>query len=27
VRTGPDGYLYLLVDFPDGPLVRLVPNE
>jgi aldose sugar dehydrogenase len=27
VRIGPDGYLYLLVDFSDGPLVRLVPNE
>lgn len=27
VRTGPDGYLYLLVDGPSAPLVRLVPAE
>ncbi|RFA30419.1 hypothetical protein CAI21_04905 [Alkalilimnicola ehrlichii] len=27
VRTGPDGYLYLLVDSNDAPLVRLRPTE
>jgi aldose sugar dehydrogenase len=27
VRTGPDGYLYVLVDSPDAPLVRLVPAD
>lgn len=25
VRTGPDGYLYLLTDSPDGQLLRLEP--
>jgi aldose sugar dehydrogenase len=25
VRTGPDGYLYLLTDHPDGSVVRLEP--
>ncbi len=27
VRTGPDGYLYVLTDEPDGRLLRLVPQE
>jgi aldose sugar dehydrogenase len=26
VRTGPDGYLYLLIDADEAPLVRLVPD-
>jgi len=26
VRQGPDGYLYLLTDSPDGALLRLEPN-
>ncbi|HSJ30473.1 MAG TPA: PQQ-dependent sugar dehydrogenase [Longimicrobiales bacterium] len=25
VRSGPDGYLYLLIDAPDAPLVRIEP--
>jgi glucose/arabinose dehydrogenase len=25
VRTGPDGYIYLLTDAPDGVLARLEP--
>jgi glucose/arabinose dehydrogenase len=25
VRVGPDGYLYLLTDRPDGQLIRLEP--
>lgn len=25
VRNGPDGYLYLLIDAPDAPLLRLLP--
>ena len=27
VRTGPDGYLYLLTDSGNGKLARLVPVE
>lgn len=27
VREGPDGYLYLLIDANDAPLLRLVPAE
>ena len=27
VRSGPDGYLYLLTDSPDGRLVRLEPSS
>ena len=27
VRNGPDGYLYLLTDEPDGKLVRLEPSN
>jgi len=27
VRAGPDGYLYLLVDAPEAPLLRLVPAQ
>ena len=27
VRTGPDGYLYLLTDSDDGALVRLEPRS
>lgn len=27
VRSGPDGYLYLLTDHSDGAIVRLVPAE
>lgn len=27
VRAGPDGYLYLLVDDADAPLLRLVPAD
>jgi glucose/arabinose dehydrogenase len=27
VRTGPDGYLYLLVDADDAPLLRLMPAD
>jgi glucose/arabinose dehydrogenase len=27
VRTGPDGYLYLLTDEPDGALLRLEPAQ
>ena len=27
VREGPDGLLYLLVDSPDAPLVRLTPKR
>lgn len=27
VRQGPDGYLYLLIDGNDAPLLRLVPAE
>lgn len=26
VSTGPDGYLYLLIDAPNGSLVRLEPK-
>jgi glucose/arabinose dehydrogenase len=26
VRSGPDGYLYLLTDDPDGRLLRLEPR-
>lgn len=26
VRQGPDGWLYLLTDAPDGQLLRLVPR-
>ena len=26
VRTGPDGYLYVLTDSPDGQIVRLEPK-
>ncbi|MET0094595.1 MAG: PQQ-dependent sugar dehydrogenase, partial [Sedimenticola sp.] len=25
VRNGPDGYIYLLTDSPNGQLVRLEP--
>jgi glucose/arabinose dehydrogenase len=25
VRQGPDGYLYLLTDEPDGALLRILP--
>lgn len=25
VRSGPDGYLYLLIDAPDAPLIRIEP--
>lgn len=25
VRSGPDGYIYLLIDAPDAPLVRIEP--
>jgi glucose/arabinose dehydrogenase len=27
VRSGPDGYLYLLTDSSDGALVRLEPGS
>jgi glucose/arabinose dehydrogenase len=27
VRQGPDGYLYLLTDAPNGVLARLEPHE
>jgi glucose/arabinose dehydrogenase len=27
VRSGPDGYIYLLTDEPDGELVRLEPQD
>lgn len=27
VRSGPDGYLYLLIDAPSAPLLRLVPAD
>jgi glucose/arabinose dehydrogenase len=27
VRTGPDGYLYLLTDEPDGALLRIEPAQ
>jgi glucose/arabinose dehydrogenase len=27
VRTGPDGYIYLLTDEPNGKLVRLEPSK
>jgi glucose/arabinose dehydrogenase len=27
VRSGPDGYLYLLTDSDDGVLARLEPAE
>jgi glucose/arabinose dehydrogenase len=26
VRSGPDGYIYLLTDEPDGELIRLEPG-
>ena len=26
VRTGPDGYLYVLTDSPDGQIIRLEPK-
>jgi glucose/arabinose dehydrogenase len=27
VRAGPDGYLYLLIDSPDGAILRLEPGD
>ncbi|MES9957435.1 MAG: PQQ-dependent sugar dehydrogenase, partial [Sedimenticola sp.] len=27
VRNGPDGYIYLLTDSPNGQLVRLEPAD
>jgi len=27
VRIGPDGYVYLLTDQPDGTLLRLEPAD
>ncbi len=27
VRSGPDGYLYILTDSEDGKLIRVVPKE
>ena len=27
IRDGPDGYLYLLIDARDAPLVRLMPDD
>ncbi|MFT3800460.1 MAG: PQQ-dependent sugar dehydrogenase [Burkholderiaceae bacterium] len=27
VRQGPDGYVYLLTDAPDGKLLKLIPRE
>jgi glucose/arabinose dehydrogenase len=26
IRTGPDGYLYILTDSADGKLLRVRPN-
>ncbi len=27
VRVGPDGYIYILAELPEGKLVRLIPNN